>query len=282
MNNTGIADFLDQNSVDTDFIDSLPTFDFTLADVVTTFIENQNDLAILTAKVAVLESFEKPKGKFADTYGNLVILDSKYFISLIIEMIRGTTTRLIDLSTPGDLPQAVRDFVTPNLEDTLGLSDLENITINEFAIMANGVLKDREKYYQDSTTQNKWHINKSLRDLTARTLYDVNITSTTPVLSALEGFQFVGIFVQSIFANIVFILSLLSIMLIYSLMVADVDSKTYEMGMLRALGLKWMSICYINSFQSFLFSLPGILFGLLISGFLNVIVVYVIYTYSYA
>ena len=87
---------------------------------------------------------------------------------------------------------------------------------------------------------------------------------------------------QSIFANIVFILSLLSVMLIYSLMVADVDSKTYEMGMLRALGLKWMSICYISSVQSFMFSIPGIIFGILISSFLNVIVVYVIYNYSYA
>jgi len=37
--------------------------------------------------VQVLESFEKPKGKFPDTYGNLVILDSKYFIDLILEMI---------------------------------------------------------------------------------------------------------------------------------------------------------------------------------------------------
>jgi len=110
----------------------------------------------------------------------------------------------------------------------------------------------------------------------------VNTTSSTPVLVAMEGFQFVGIFVQSIFANIVFILTLLSIMLIYSLMVADVDAKTYEMGMLRALGLKWMSICYINSIQSFIFSIPGILFGLLISSFLNVIVVYIIYQYSYA
>ena len=148
--------------------------------------------------------------------------------------------------------------------------------------MANGVLKKWETYYQDSNLENKRNVNKALKDVVNQTLYDVNITMTTPVLTALEGFQFIGIFVQSIFANIVFILSLLSIMLIYSLMVADVDSKTYEMGMLWALGLKWMSICYINSFQSFLFSLPGIIFGLLISAFLNVFVVYVIYTYSYA
>lgn len=60
----------------------------------------------------------------------------------------------------------------------------------------------------------------------------------TPVLTAKKQFRFVGLFLDSVFMNIVFFLFLLSVMLIYSLMVADVDGKTYEMGMLRALGLK--------------------------------------------
>jgi len=87
MNNTGIADFLNENDVNTTFINDLPSFNVSLADVLTTYIDNQNDISIISAQVQVLESFEKPKGKFPDTYGNLVILDSKYFIDLILEMI---------------------------------------------------------------------------------------------------------------------------------------------------------------------------------------------------
>jgi predicted lysophospholipase L1 biosynthesis ABC-type transport system permease subunit len=85
-----------------------------------------------------------------------------------------------------------------------------------------------------------------------------------------------------VFIDILFFLILLSVMLIYSLMVADVESKQYEMGMLRALGLKQISIIFITGVQSMVFSLPGIIFGLLISSFVNVIIVYIIYTYSYS
>jgi ABC-type antimicrobial peptide transport system permease subunit len=37
-------------------------------------------------------------------------------------------------------------------------------------------------------------------------------------------------------STVVFFLAILSIQLIYSLMIADVDEKTYQYGMLRALG----------------------------------------------
>lgn len=40
----------------------------------------------------------------------------------------------------------------------------------------------------------------------------------------------------------VFLLIILSVILIYSLMLGDVDDKTYEFGMLRALGLKENSL----------------------------------------
>ena len=35
----------------------------------------------------VVESFDSPDGKFANTFGNIVVLDSNYFLALIQEMI---------------------------------------------------------------------------------------------------------------------------------------------------------------------------------------------------
>lgn len=43
---------------------------------------------------------------------------------------------------------------------------------------------------------------------------------------------------DSLFGTAIFILAILAILLIYSLMISDIDSKTYEFGMLRALGLE--------------------------------------------
>ena len=93
--------------MNTSFVNDLPSFDISLANVIDTYIENQNEISILTSKVTVLDSFEKPKGKFPDTYGNLVILDSKYFIDLILEMIWGSLDTLTTLATNGTVPEAI-------------------------------------------------------------------------------------------------------------------------------------------------------------------------------
>ena len=59
-------------------------------------------------------------------------------------------------------------------------------------------------------------------------------------------------------------------MLLYSLMLSDVDSKTYEYGMLRALGFrKQMLVCMITE-QSLMFSLPGLTIGIFVAWLLNV------------
>ena len=48
----------------------------------------------------------------------------------------------------------------------------------------------------------------------------------------------IKVFLVSSMSTVVFFLGILSIVLIYSLMLSDVDEKTYEYGMLRALGFR--------------------------------------------
>lgn len=45
-----------------------------------------------------------------------------------------------------------------------------------------------------------------------------------------------GNFVDNLVVSATFLLLMLSVLLIYSLMIGDVEEKTYEFGMLRALG----------------------------------------------
>jgi len=58
-------------------------------------------------------------------------------------------------------------------------------------------------------------------------------------------------------------------MLLYSLMLSDVDGKTYEYGMLRALGFKKVYLTNLILLQSFAFSIPGIFFGVIIAAIFN-------------
>lgn len=90
-----------------------------------------------------------------------------------------------------------------------------------------------------------------------------------PVKSALESFKYVQLFLESTLYTIVAFILILSAMLIYSLMISDIDEKTYEMAMLRALGLRSSSLVNLIMIQALVFAFPGILLGLILSGVAN-------------
>lgn len=73
----------------------------------------------------------------------------------------------------------------------------------------------------------------------------------------------------SMFGLIIFYLGLLSAQLIYSLMLTDVEGKTYEFGMLRALGFNTNNIVTLIFIQAFTFALPGMVLGLSLAALLN-------------
>ena len=59
-------------------------------------------------------------------------------------------------------------------------------------------------------------------------------------------------------------------MLLYSLMLSDVDAKTYEYGMLRALGFTKNHLIGVITLKSFSFSIPGLTFGIMVAFVLNI------------
>mmetsp|Transcript_20345 Transcript_20345/g.27508 ORF Transcript_20345/g.27508 Transcript_20345/m.27508 type:complete len:139 (+) Transcript_20345:423-839(+) len=58
-------------------------------------------------------------------------------------------------------------------------------------------------------------------------------------------------------------------MLLYSLMLSDVDERTYEYGMLRALGFKKEHLVGVITMKSISFSIPGLFFGIMVALILN-------------
>ena len=59
-------------------------------------------------------------------------------------------------------------------------------------------------------------------------------------------------------------------MLLYSLMLSDVDEKTYEYGMLRALGFKKEHLVRVITMKSMAFAIPGLIAGVFVAFILNI------------
>ena len=59
-------------------------------------------------------------------------------------------------------------------------------------------------------------------------------------------------------------------MLMYSLVLQDVNSKTYENGMLRTLGFKKIYLIEVISLKSSIFSIAGLFLGIIVAFLLNI------------
>lgn len=76
-------------------------------------------------------------------------------------------------------------------------------------------------------------------------------------------------FLSSIFLTTIIFLAILASILVLSLMLADVDGKTYEYGMLRALGFMKRHLMEMITLNSFSFSIPGLFYGVIVAFIIN-------------
>ena len=87
--------------------------------------------------------------------------------------------------------------------------------------------------------------------------YPVNID--LPVLDFLREQRFGSMFMGIILNLVVFLLCVISILLIYSLLMISVETKSFEMGVMRMIGLDKKGIIQLILIQAFGFVLPAII-----------------------
>lgn len=228
-------------------------------------MDNQDDVFVLANDYSIIEEFDAPYGKFANNFGNVVVIDAQYLLGTASDIISENLSGLVD----GGLLAAAVNSSALNV-------NFSDINLYDYALQVDVVLKGHEEYYMGTPESNQ----RKLIDVQTELNLDIALESTAPVQGALEGLEFIKLFLQSTFMTIVFFMVLLSVMLIYSLMIADVDEKTYEMGMLRALGLRRASIVHVIILQSIMFSVIGLTIGFIISATLNASMRWYVFTNS--
>jgi len=72
-------------------------------------------------------------------------------------------------------------------------------------------------------------------------------------------------FLQLIFNLVMLLLFSISVLLIYSLLMLSVENKSFEFGVMRMVGLSKDSIMLLVVLQSFLFVVPSIITGFIVS-----------------
>ena len=99
---------------------------------------------------------------------------------------------------------------------------------------------------------------------------NTNSDLTSPLKAQFKTSDRTQSFLNATLFTVIIFLAILSTMLLYSLMLSDVDGKTYEYGMLRALGFKKSHLTRVILMKSLAFSIPGLCFGLFVAWILNI------------
>lgn len=195
--------------------------------------------ATVILPVRVQTIFDKPLGKFSVTLSKILIMDYSSILTLLASNLNPAA------------PAAINTLLA-----TANLSEYAAQVVVNYP-------PPRLPYYAASNYDDTLRLVTAWGSrLTYRLGFDV-LECTFPVLQKLQLYSYFSLFLNLILNIIIITMLALSILLVYSLLMVNVETKTFEMGMFRMLGSSRIHIVQLLIFQGLFFSVPAILLGLL-------------------
>ncbi|CAD8045647.1 unnamed protein product [Paramecium sonneborni] len=223
-------------------------------------------------QLKVKESIKSPKGKWADGLGNIVVMDYRNATIILREAFLIALNNTIEdykINSPTNSVQEIVAFNIP-VEDLFNFirNYTDSIKLEEYTLTSNLLVKDRVTKYTSKDNIDNFVLDVS-NQFFDQVGYDFPVKITVPLATAIKQYLLLGNFVDNLVVSATFLLLMLSVLLIYSLMIGDVEEKTYEFGMLRALGFQKWWLIILLLLQAFTFAIPGLILGLITCYILN-------------
>lgn len=185
--------------------------------------------------------YRDPVGKHPLDEENVIIMEYAHFLPYI--------TRYLHPKLPEPVSQ---EFKQINLYDFA-----QQVVIN--------LPPPRIQFYLQSDYDK---IQRAVVEFSARIVYKLGFSellTDMPVTDSLNVTQYFSLFLGLILNVVILILLLLSTMLIYSLLMVNVETRTFEMGVYRLVGATRGGIVQLLLMQAFSYAVPSWVCGLLFS-----------------
>lgn len=162
---------------------------------------------------------------------------------------------------------SIAPYLNPNQYSKESLMNLTRVNMDHYAktIYWNLAPSRIQKYNLQQYTDVRALVVNFASSLSYYIGFD-QISQSYPVLQFLNSLRFVSLFLSLIINVIITILTLLSTVLIYSLLMINVENRTFEMGVLRMIGMHRKGLIQLIIIQAFLYSIPGLVLGLVLGG----------------
>lgn len=241
-------------------------------------------LVNLQLEYIVVDGVEDPAGKWPTALGNVVLIDSVYvkrtvFSALVSQILSNPLSLLLGLSAQ-QVQQRINGF-----------------PLNDYAMSSVVMMTNRIQQYVKPKAEREAALIRFSNDIALAVGLQFDLTANAsasagggspssgsssistafigaayafPIALQMDATAIVRTFLDQIFLLVLVLMVILGSMLIYSLLLANTEEKTYEYGMLRALGLRQNSLLMVIFGQSLAFAIPGVGLGLLFGFLLSI------------
>eukprot|EP01006_Ploeotia_vitrea_P006656 TRINITY_DN14289_c0_g1_i1.p1 TRINITY_DN14289_c0_g1~~TRINITY_DN14289_c0_g1_i1.p1 ORF type:complete len:1295 (-),score=88.49 TRINITY_DN14289_c0_g1_i1:31-3585(-) len=213
----------------------------------------------LKLEYTVVDGIGTPEGKYPSALGNVIVLDSSHFLNGIVNSL--CYDRVAEI-----VNRFVPNVTIPNAKELV-----KNIPIDDFSLFATIMYRDRRKAYTASDNARDDMLVEFSNSVFYDLLPDFPANAEAPVAITMVAYSFFRLFLDQIFNATIFIMVILTSILMYSLLLTNADEKTYEYGMLRALGLRNTNLMNLITYQALWFSIPGVAIALFLSFLFNIL-----------
>eukprot|EP00033_Pygsuia_biforma_P002404 GCRY01002662.1.p1 GENE.GCRY01002662.1~~GCRY01002662.1.p1 ORF type:complete len:716 (-),score=198.86 GCRY01002662.1:316-2358(-) len=221
--------------LEVDLLGSLEGMTITLLD---NLLTNTTIHSLVYIPLFVEKIYDDNKGKYGNDNGEVVMVD---YTQLHAYLLR---------------------YIHPDTEDVI-VARLRSLTLFDYVpIVAINIASDRTEAYLSSDFN---EILSNVLAFSSAVVYACgyhNVASSLPILQALEDYQYFSLFLGLLFSLIIIILVFLSIMMIYSLLLVNVETRRFELGAFRMLGLHKGGVALLTVIQAMYYAIPAVVFGL--------------------
>ena len=239
-------------------------------------LDSMLDTLNLTLHLKVKTTVKSPKGKWPSVMGNVILLDYRYITTIMFDNFLVHFKERLE----NEPKYVFFSYLLENetFKETLRIQTAK-FDLKKFAMLEYLTLKNKMSIYSDEKTIDQKMVaftNKFSRALGKNYLYhaDIALSGVVKNSSIIKGF------LDNVFAASVFLLLLLSILLIYSLMLSNIEEKTFEFGMLRALGFNKTHVILLLLIQALIYAVLGIFLAYFFSFILNGIICFIVFDFS--
>eukprot|EP00743_Colponemidia_sp_Colp-15_P004098 GILK01004422.1.p1 GENE.GILK01004422.1~~GILK01004422.1.p1 ORF type:complete len:1015 (+),score=201.79 GILK01004422.1:200-3244(+) len=195
---------------------------------------------VVAMPVTVNIIYGSAAGKFKDGYNKVVMMEQNAFANYFSQWLH---------------PNLVTVGMTPAVQST-SVVDYSTEVLMNFP-------PNRVNYYLSTNYDDLQRTVTSFANEVVELLGFYSVSLHYPILDPLNGLKYGALFLGLILDIIVVILFILSTILVYSLLMISVETRTFELGIMRMVGLNRKGLVQLIIIQALTFVLPAWAVGLL-------------------